>query len=155
MMQRWRRLLIPATMATIATGLVWTAPAFADTIHWAEWYPFETVVTSPCPGGEDVLLSGSVHDLQTITDNGTVIHSSFHENTEWTGVGLTSGDSYLLRSATNEHWVARDGLKLTGTAHFEFIGAGDTYLFSEVGQFTVDDNGNVTFTFSRENEVCH
>src|SRR3954463_15072342 len=91
-----------ACLITLMTMLIMgTLPALAaaDTFTTSTSFPFDIVVFVSCASGgagEDVVLTGTLHDLFHITfDNAGGLHVKALDNPQGiSGVGLTSGAKY-------------------------------------------------------------
>lgn len=110
--------------------------------HTSFSIPLEEIVISPC-NGETIQLSGSASGQTTeLSTEGEVLHSSMHYVVRETGIGLTTGATYVLRdvfyegfdipsnTAVNATFTFREanhfitslpGLSFTGVAALHFV----------------------------------
>ena len=121
--------------------------------------PFETTLYVPCANGgagENVTLTGFTNFIygMTWTDHGftMVYHDNFHEVT---GVGLTSGETFVASGGTNGivlgvwysgQWVG------TTISQMKVIGKNTRFTITFKYHITVTPDGNVTVN-SREQTV--
>ena len=155
--------------AAVAMLLFALAAAAQAEVVINEHVPLDQVVWT-CPGGEDIRVEGTVHVLVTSTvDQAGNTHDVGHINHQnVTGVGLTSGDSYVWRtvgsSAVNvrpsdPEGTANDGgYTLIYRGRMIRLGEDGTQLddqmFRQTARITLDENGEYTTQFERYVEYC-
>jgi hypothetical protein len=139
--------------------------------------PLDEVVSFSCPGpdgyvpSEDIRATGTVHLLvaSTVDKAGNThdVYSYSFENV--TGVGLTSGDSYVWRvvnNATNNfrppdsEETTNDGVgRYVLHGRMIHLGEDGTQLDDQMFRYTVHitqaENGDVTAEFERYVEYCN
>ena len=139
-------------MASAQTGGLISAAA-AETFTENLFIPVDIAVFIPCANngaGEDVVLSGFLHDLFHITINGDRIVVKIHDQPQGiTGVGSITGDKYQGTGVTQETFSsAFSGFPFTDTFvnSFKIIGQGkgNNYLVQEILHITVNADGTVT-----------
>ena len=113
-------------------------------------FDINTVALSDC-GSEDVLVTGTFHEVLTITsDNAGGFHVNDHVDfTGLHGVGVVSGTQYVgHQSQTVNFNVAHDLLGFEGTQPLDFTltgtGSAPDEVFSAIMHITVNANGEVT-----------
>jgi hypothetical protein len=159
-------LIVLTGIAMVAISFLQIRPAAGDAEHRRQSYPFEFLIPAGegvfiCPLSEDVRFSGRVQFVETISHNQRVsYHRSLQALAQMNGVGLTSGDRYILRSKTNDVVVYRDpgGGLSTGGFHLIIVrqGSGPIETFHAISNFTVDEiTGEVTVRMEKEDGACH
>jgi hypothetical protein len=105
----------------------------------------------PCANGgagEEVALSGTLHDLFHITFDGSGgFHLKFHDNPQGlSGTGLTTGDKYQATGVTQSQFTGKVGSEETFINNFRIIGqgTGNNFLLHENYHVTVNANGTLT-----------
>lgn len=155
-----RGLALAAIAAVIAAILglgvigAQTAEAAAFDITVSQSFPISLVVNVPCAvngAGEDVFLSGSLHDLFHITlDNTGGFHLSQSDNPQGvSGVGLTTGAKYQATGITRSSaFEAAPVFPIVETFvnNFRIIGQGpdNNFLVHEDAHVTVNADGTLT-----------
>ena len=109
-----------------------------------------TVALSDC-GTEDVLVTGSFHQVLTITvDNAGGFHVNNHlDFTGLQGVGVVSGTEYVAHQTQMMNFnISKDliGAEVTQPLVFTLIGRGSApdEVFVAIQHFTVNANGELT-----------
>jgi hypothetical protein len=124
------------------------APASSFTAN--TFTPIDLVVFVPCANGgagELVELSGTLHDLFSITVNGNSLHVKVHDQPQGvSGTGLTTGDKYQATGVTQEEFNTSFGVQDTFINNFRIIGQGNgnNLLVHENFHITINANGTVT-----------
>lgn len=141
------------TMIVLMAALIapTSALAAAETFTVSSFFPIEILVFVPCANGgagEDVLLSGNLHDVFhiTLTPSGG-FRVSFSDNPQGvTGTGLTTGDKYQGTGITRDNFGGRVGFEETFVNNFRIIGEGpgNNFLVHDNFHITVNANGTVT-----------
>jgi hypothetical protein len=148
----WRRWLFIAfpPLAAVIFALVLVMPASAAVISNTE-FPINITVFVPCAAGgagEDVALSGDIHDLFAITfDSNGGFHATMHDNPQGvSGIGLTTGDKYQGTGVTLSVFNGKVGFETTFVNNFRIIGQGpgNNFLVHENFHITVHPDGTVT-----------
>lgn len=129
-------------------------PAFAATAGGVETnqiIPIDLVVTIPCANdglGEDVELTGNLHDMFNVTlDNTGGAHVKYHDQPQGvSGIGSVTGDKYQGTGVTQEEFNITVGEQDTFVDNFRIIGqsSGNNYLSHEDMHFTVNPDGTTT-----------
>ncbi len=108
-MRRTIKLSVSLCLALLAMAVLLTSTARAGQDDFCLVCAHENIITplddtfiNPCTG-EEVLVTGELHTLYYVTeDNNGGLHVHSHGNIQGgTGVGLTSGDRYVLTNARN------------------------------------------------------
>jgi hypothetical protein len=168
-----RMYLLAAAVAMLLFAL---APAAQAEVVMNEDVPLDQVVSFSCPDpdpdvgyvpSEDIRVTGTVHLLLTSTvDKAGNTHYVYHYSFKnVTGVGLTSGDSYVWRVEDTQTGNVRpsDPEETTITAvlrgrmiHLGEGGSelGDDQMFRWTVKFTQDESGEYTPQFERYVEYC-
>jgi len=124
------------------------APASSSTISTV--FPIDLIVFVPCANGgagEDVALSGNLHDLFHITVNGNSLHVKAHDQPQGiSGTGLVTGDKYQATGVTQDEFNTSFGMEETFINNFRIIGQGpgNNFLVHENFHITINANGTVT-----------
>ena len=149
---RWSQTF--ACLITLVTMMVvGTLPALAaaDTSTTSTTFPFDLVVFIPCANGgagEDVELSGTLHDLFHVTfDNAGGLHIKALDNPQGiSGVGLTTGTKYQATGGTQFEFNTKVGFEETDVNNFRIIGQGrgNNFLVHDNFHVTVNPNGTIT-----------
>ncbi len=112
--------------------------------------PIDQILSGPCTG-EDIELTGELHLLSTLTEDGAGgYHAKYHANYAGvSGVGLTTGTKYQINGGFNtEYNIAADGFpsETTAVANYGLIapGKGNNYKGHALFHITVNANGEVT-----------
>src|SRR5205814_1743223 len=115
----------------------------------------------PCANGgagEDVQLTGMIHDLLHITmDAAGGLHVKSHDNPQGvSGVGLTTGTEYRGTGVTQEESNATAGVEDTFVNNFRVVGQGpdNNFLLHENFHVTVNANGDVTASHDNLSVDC-
>jgi hypothetical protein len=124
-------------------------------------FPIEISVFIPCANGgagEDVLLSGELHDLfqVTLTSNGHFTLKFLDNPQGITGLGSVTGNKYQGTGGTQQTVTGTIGTELTFVNNFRIIGQGpgNNFLVQEVAHVTVNANGTVTVNFDNFSADC-
>ena len=124
------------------------APASSSTVSTV--FPIDLIVFVPCANGgagEDVALSGNLHDLFHITVNGNSLHVKTHDQPQGiSGTGLVTGDKYQATGVTQDEFNTSVGMEETFINNFRIIGQGpgNNFLVHENFHITINANGTVT-----------
>jgi len=124
------------------------APASSFTAN--SFFPIELTVFVPCANGglgEDVELSGTIHDLLHVTVNDNTVHVKTHDQPQGvTGTGLVTGDKYQGTGVSQDEFTAAVGQEETFINNFRIIGQGNgnNFLVHENFHITVNANGTIT-----------
>jgi hypothetical protein len=152
----WRRLiLLTFPLLTVVFSLMFmtTVQASASTVTTSTTFPISLTVFVPCAAGgtgENVALSGNLHDLFTVTFDG---NGGFHlyasDNPQGvSGVGLTTGNKYQGTGITlfDAQGTAGGTSVFTFVNNFRIIGSGpgNNLLVHENFHVTVNPDGTVT-----------
>src|SRR5262249_4633724 len=119
------------------------------------------VVTVPCAAGgagEDVLLTGALHTLISLTvNNGGGVSGVMHFQPQGlSGIGMTTGSKYQGTGVTQTKFSANVGEQMTFVNNFRIIGQGpgNNFLVHEVAHVTFNANGTVTASFDNLSIDC-
>lgn len=130
-----------------------TTAAKALSVTTSEKIPVEITVFIPCANGgagEDVLLSGFLHIVSSVTINGNNINVKTHAQPQGiSGVGSVSGDKYQATGVTQDQFkgsFVNSQFEESFVNNFRIIGqgTGNNYLVHELFHVTVNANGVVT-----------
>jgi hypothetical protein len=137
----------------LGLGLAGTATGVASTVTTSTIFPISLTVFVPCANGgagENVALSGNLHDLFSVTLDGSGgFHLTASDNPQGvTGTGLTTGATYQGTGVTRFNANSPAG----GTNVFTFVnnfriigqGSGNNLLVHENFHVTVNPDGTVT-----------
>jgi hypothetical protein len=122
----------------------------AETFTVSTTFPISFVVFVPCANGgagEDVFLSGNLHDLFHITINDNSLHVKVHDQPQGiSGTGLTTGVKYQATGVTQEEFNTSFGVTDTFVNNFRIIGQGpgNNLLVHDNFHITINANGTVT-----------
>lgn len=122
----------------------------AETFTASTKFQVDIGVFVPCANGgvgEDVLLSGTLHDLFHVTINDNSLHVKFHDQPQGiTGTGLTTGLKYQATGVTQEEFNTSFGLTDTFVNNFRIIGQGpgNNFLVHDNVHITINPDGTVT-----------
>ena len=114
---------------------------------------YTTTVWVPCANGgsgENVLLSGEIHNLYHYTINGNSFTFKGHTNAKGlTGVGQVTGDKYHATGVSQDIQTGsfvNDQYSWTYVYNFHMIGQGkgNNYLVHETYHYTLNANGELT-----------
>jgi len=127
------------------------ASAAADSFTVSSSFPIDILVFVPCAAGgagEDVELTGNLHDLfhVTFTPGGGFRLSVVDNPQGVSGTGLTTGAKYQATGITRDNFGGTVGFEETFVNNFRIIGqgSGNNFLVHENFHFTVNANGTVT-----------
>jgi len=124
------------------------APASSFTAN--SFFPIDLIVFVPCANGglgEDVELSGTLHDLFHVTFNDNTVHVKTHDQPQGiSGTGLVTGDKYQGTGVTQDEFTVAVAQEETFIDNFRIIGqgTGNHLLVHENVHVTVNANGTVT-----------
>jgi hypothetical protein len=124
--------------------------------------PFETTVFVPCANGgagEDVRLTGFTNFIYGLnwTDRGftLVYHDNVHQVT---GVGLSSGESFVASGGTNETvigvWYSTQWVGNT-TTQMKIVGQNNKFTIIYKHHITVSQDGSVTVNNTEQTADCN
>jgi hypothetical protein len=169
---RGRDLALIVAALAFAVGLLTLAllakptHAQAHTESFNEWVPVSTVIQGECLS-EDISLEGSNHVVGTTTqDAGGNSHVQGHTNLVVEGVGITSGDVYVVREVNNMngnlHDFEGDQAPATFTQPYTLhaIRKGpdtpeDDFVVRFLSRTTVNANGEVTSSVEEARVECY
>ena len=144
-------LVLSGVVAVLSIAVVSSsngAPASSSTVSTV--FPIDLIVFVPCANGgagEDVALSGNLHDLFHITVNGNSLHVKTHDQPQGiSGTGLVTGDKYQATGVTQDEFNTSFGMEETFINNFRIIGQGpgNNFLVHENFHITINANGTVT-----------
>jgi hypothetical protein len=143
------------------------------TVHTTSTHAAATIVTTsidspislvvPCAlqaAGEEVALSGSLHDLFHVTFDGAGhFHFDMHENPQGvSGVGLTSGVKYQGAGGTrfDANGTAGSRFVITVVNNLRIIGQGpgNNFMVHDNLHVTVNPDGTVTSSHDNVSTTC-
>ena len=151
--KRLRLKLSLLTVLVLVVALI--VPTFvsarAETFTVSQKFPVEILVFVPCANGgagEEVLLSGNIHDVfhVTFTPSGSFRISGSDNPQGVSGIGLTTGAKYQGTGITRFNFGGRVGFEETDVNNFRIIGQGpgNNFLIHENFHVTINANGTVT-----------
>ena len=135
----------------------------ATTSTTNEIVPFSDVVFVACANGgagEDVALSGTLHILEHLTENGNNFSLKLHAQPQGvSGEGLTTGDKYQATGVTQERIggsFQNGSFEDTFINNFRIIGQGpgNNFLIHQTIHVTVNANGVVTSEVENSTADC-
>ena len=141
------------SVAVAAACLIWAAPtgAAATSVTTSRIFQLDVVVFVPCANGgagEEVALSGPIHDLFHLTFDGAggVTLKVLDNRQNVSGTGLTTGTSYRGTGGTQAGDNVKVGETLTNVNTFQVIGQGpgNNFLVHDNFHVTVNADGTVT-----------
>jgi hypothetical protein len=148
---RYKASLISVLMLLIALLTPGAATAAASTFTVSSIFPIDILVYVPCAAGgagEEVLLTGNLHEVFTFTFNsaGGVLFSVIDHPQGISGMGSTTGDKYQATGETRFTFTARVGSEQTFVNNFKIIGqgSGNNLLIHETFHVTVNPDGTLT-----------
>jgi hypothetical protein len=150
---RRRTMRLCTLLILLALLLMWPAAivAKAESFTASVKIPIDIVVFVPCANGgagENVALSGTLHDLFHITlDGNGGFHSKFHVNPQGvSGIGETTGTKYQGTGVTQGTFNGQVGFETSFVNNFRIIGQGpgNNFLVHENFHVTINANGTVT-----------
>jgi hypothetical protein len=148
-------------MSVLSVGIAQSAAGSATTTTVSQSFPISLTVFVPCANGgagEDVALSGNLHDLFSLTFNGSGgVHVKTLDNPQGvSGVGLTTGTKYQGTGVTQSEFNAQVGFETTFVNNFRIIGAcpGNNFLVHENFHVTVNPDGTVTAFVDNFSVAC-
>ena len=160
-----KKVLLITALAMLALLLA-VAPVSAGAIVTREEVELsiDDIFSAPCPETdiEDIHLQGTYTiKTKTVTDG----HGGFHFSSHWnwanfTGTGLTSGDTYVVTqtfSHTEHDSVGENGVEnftLIFNFHLVSKGSGDNIQLHGVNHYTVNANGETTVDKATFSVVC-
>jgi hypothetical protein len=155
-----KRIVVMLSVMAVALALS-AGPAIsqATTEHLAYTFPVEATLTNPC-NGEEVLFTGTVsHVQQNTTDNAGGNHLTSHNIViKGKGTGLTSGEKYIVTTASNSSPQDPAGGTQTagGTETVNFIstGGGDNFQARFTVRETMNANGEFTAQIYKFSTRC-
>ena len=160
---RWKIKLSLVTVVMLLAAILGptSALAAADSFTVSQKFPFDFVVFIPCAAGgagEDVELTGNLHDLFSITFDG---NGGFHltqlDNPQGiSGYGSTTGVKYQATGETRDSFNGMVGFEETYVNNFKIIGmgTGNNYLIHENYHITVNANGTLTAYIDNFSAEC-
>jgi len=137
------------------------ASAAADSFTVSSSFPIDIVVFVPCAAGgagEDVELTGNLHDLfhVTFTPSGGFRLSVVDNPQGISGFGFSTGAKYQGTGITRDNFGGRIGFEETFINNFRIIGqgAGNNFLVHENFHITVNANGTITSFYDNFSVEC-
>jgi hypothetical protein len=161
--QMSRRLLsiVLLTFALVALAPPAHSRAAADTFTISQSFPIDLYVYVPCAAGgagETIYVSGSLHDLLSVTlDASGGYRVKVLDNPQgMSGSGLTTGDKYRATGMTTSMSSGKVGATSTYVNRFIMIGqnTGNNLLVRETSHYTVNANGELTASFDNLSVDC-
>ncbi len=146
--------------------LLAVAPASAEAIVTREEIEasIDDIFSAPCPDTdvEDIHVQGTYTiKTKTVLDGNGGFHFSTHWNwANFTGTGLTSGDTYVVTQtfSHNEHVSSLENDVETYTLIFRFHlvskGSGESIQIKGVNHYTINANGELTVDKATFSIVC-
>jgi hypothetical protein len=128
-----------------------------------EKIPVDIPVFIPCAvngAGEFVILSGSLHVLNTFTINGNKISGKYHFQPQGIrGTGETTGDKYQATGVTQGVFkgsLVNGQFTQTDINNFRIIGQGrgNNFLIHATNHFTINANGTFTSVVNNFKSDC-
>ena len=148
-----------SAMAGICCGvvaLVGASVAAADGAQQQD-FPFNGLLFNPC-NGEQVAAEGVFHNVVRVdSDASGGNHVLIHQNVHLSGVGLTTGDRYVLNATTD---LGSYNMPFTTTVHqsqpFHFIAQGSSPNFTLIVRFhlTINHFDEVKSEFDSVTTYC-
>ena len=145
---------------SLACGQELTAPEAAKTARPSlsatpqtqnSVFPIDLAIFIPCANGgagEDVVLSGNLHDLFHVTEDGHGgVHVKAHDSPQGiSGIGQATGAKYQGTGVTQSEFNLKVGQQDTEINNFRIIGQGpgNNFLVHDNFHLTVNANGVVT-----------
>jgi hypothetical protein len=133
----------------------------ASAFTQSQVFPIDLEVFVPCANGglaEDVALSGELHDLFHITNDGRGgLHVKGHDNPQGiSGIGLSTGAKYQGTGVTQFEFTSKAGFEETDVNNFRIIGqgSGNNFLVHDNFHFTINANGEVTSSHDNFSVEC-
>jgi hypothetical protein len=147
-----KRIVLMLSVMAVALALsAGAAISEATTEHISYEFPVEATLTNPC-NGEEVMFTGTVSQVQqNTTDNTAGEHLTTHNIViKGRGMGLTSGEEYILTQAGNSspQDPAGDTLTAGGTETVNFVSTGGADNFQ--ARFTVRETMNANGEFTAQ-----
>lgn len=149
-------------MSVAAALAIFITPANASIIENTS-FPIDIIVNVPCANGgagEDVELTGVIHETIIITVNGNRFSMKIHDQPQGVvGIGLTTGDKYQGTGVTQQR---QNGSFQNGQASGTFInafdiigqGPGNNATLHITEHFTINANGTTTVDFVKATADC-
>ena len=138
-----------------------SAVAAAETFTASSSFPIEILVFVPCANGgagEDVLLTGTLHDVfhVTITSSGGFRLSASDNPQGVSGYGLTTGAQYQGTGITRFNFGGRVGAEETDVNNFRMIGQGpgNNFMVHDNFHITINANGTVSSFHDNFSVTC-
>jgi hypothetical protein len=147
--------VLAAVLAAVSAA---GASAAATTTTINEVVPFSTVFDNPCTG-EPVTLTGNLHVLIHITDNGAggFVAKEHFQPQGVTGVGAT-GTEYQGTGVTQDETASNPGpqFEMTFINNFRIISHGPSPNFAahDTVHVTFNNNGDLTATVVNSSVEC-
>jgi hypothetical protein len=129
--------------------------ALAEVVFNDDCSIFASII-NPC-NGETVILSGSAHQVERVTDNGNTLHIGVHfEGDRLSGVGLTSGPKYSVQESFNTQFNLAKGEEKSVGDNFHLNGQGKTpnFVAHYLYHLTYDANGNLRSFVETDTSDC-
>lgn len=121
------------------------------------------LINIPCANngnGEDVTLTGTLHDVFHITLNGNKLQIKAHDNPQGiSGIGSVTGAKYQATGETQQQFggsLKNGQYEVTYTNNFRMIGQGpgNNFLVHENTHLIVNANGTVTASLDNLSIEC-
>lgn len=160
-----KRKFVFVAALTILALLLAVAPVSADAIVTKEERTVIEVdenITNECPDIETIHVEGKYIIKTTVVLDG---HGWVHFSTHWnwvnfTGTGLTSGDTYVVTQTFSRmernYWESTelDGVTMIFSSNLVSKGSGDNIQLHGVNRYTVNANGDVTVNKATFSIMC-
>ena len=160
-----KKFLLMTALAFIALLLA-VAPVSAGAIVTREETEvmIDEIFSAPCPDSdiEDIHVQGTYTiKTKTVLDGHGGVHFSSHWNwANFTGTGLTSGDTYVVTQTFShtEHDFVRaneiESFTLIFNFHLVSKGSGENIHIKGVNHYTINANGEITVDKATFRVVC-
>jgi hypothetical protein len=155
-----RILSVAGAVAAVFLGCALTASAAVDT---NEKQAFNATVFVPCAAGgagEVVDLSGTIHQLTSVTVNDNVVSGTQHTQPQGVrGIGETTGSTYQGNGVTTQHFsfhlVGGHGVT-SFVDSFQIVGQGSTPSFRihETTHMEMAPDGSLAITHDQVSVDC-
>ena len=153
---RYKKLGLVAVSAMLLVTVALISLARAGVIVNNHDVAIVSSIVNPC-NGEVVNLSGSAHEVDRVTFNGTTIHIGTHFDAGGvSGVGATTGAKYSVNDTFDVSFNLAAGANESVGEDFHLIGQGGVPNFVLHTKFhiTVNANGQVTSFFDNVSAEC-
>ena len=148
---------------TLGSGLLWSSPASAQASPQTDVFTFPLVddyYFNQCPGGEDMVLNGSVHlILHTTQDAQGGLLIVTRQSGAFRAIGVTTGTKYVwiqvVGNVQNYPW-GDPPFQFAQTVMDRIVGPGPNHgqLMKETAHITVNANGEWVVIFDKFTSDC-